>query len=121
MGASGNGGGNRGDGPEKDARPKGHLRLIDPSHLGNRAETSKGPPETSPLLIPDQETVIAAEALLAAARSGRLRGLVYGAILLGGTTVVNATGQASESPLIGLGAVEVLRNDLLALVRTFGL
>lgn len=60
----------------------------------------------------DPDFIETLEYLLEEARAGRLIGLAYAALMLEKKFFVDACGQAHTEPLRGLGAVEVLSQEL---------
>lgn len=68
-------------------------------------------------LHPSDDVVEALEYLLGEARSGRLIGLAYGAILKRRAFFVDAAGEADRNPMFGVGIANVLACELMDRTR----
>ena len=63
-------------------------------------------------------TIEALEFLLQEAQRGELIGLVYGAMLKGRSCIVDMTGEAERNPLLALGVVTFMSNDIAHRARS---
>lgn len=68
-------------------------------------------------LHPSDDLVETLEYLLQEARTGRMIGLAYGAILKRRAYFVDAAGEAHRNPMFGVGVANVLAYDLMERAR----